>query len=226
MYAINFKKIMLKKKTSITEISKATGISRSTLTLLSNGTSKGIQFDTLEKICYFLDCTPNDLIKIAPDSYSVQVPLQKKNNKWIYALAVKESLIENDCKNNVMYNADENELPFIIRLSQNELGFPVCYIGVPLSTEKNVFNLDFNKTQKVFSSLTLNQAINICEQSLYIFLNDYLDKKSFNIFPVIFNSNDNSGKSNFGLFFNIIKNENERYYAKVGKNYTTILTGH
>lgn len=30
---------------------------------LVNGHTKGIQFDTLERICRALDCTPNDILK-------------------------------------------------------------------------------------------------------------------------------------------------------------------
>jgi DNA-binding Xre family transcriptional regulator len=84
MYAINFKNLISKEKTSITEISQYTGISRSTLTLLNNGTSKGIQFETLDKICTFLNCKPNDLIKILPDEYTFQtamLPKESKTNK-------------------------------------------------------------------------------------------------------------------------------------------------
>lgn len=45
-------------------VSDHTGISQNTLSLLNQGKSGGIKFDTLEKLCKFLDCTPNDLLEI------------------------------------------------------------------------------------------------------------------------------------------------------------------
>lgn len=49
------------------EIQKLTGISRKTLYNIYNDKTKGIEFDTLDKLCYALDCTPNDLFRYVPD---------------------------------------------------------------------------------------------------------------------------------------------------------------
>jgi putative transcriptional regulator len=38
------------------------GITESNLSLLKSGRVRGIRFDTLEKICEFLNCQPGDLI--------------------------------------------------------------------------------------------------------------------------------------------------------------------
>ena len=49
------------------EIEKLTGISRKTLYNIYNDKTKGIEFETLNKLCYALDCTPNDLFRYIPD---------------------------------------------------------------------------------------------------------------------------------------------------------------
>lgn len=49
------------------EIVKLTGISRKTLYNIYNDKTKGIEFDTLNKLCFALDCTPNDLFRYIPD---------------------------------------------------------------------------------------------------------------------------------------------------------------
>ena len=49
------------------EIERLTGISRKTLYNIYNDKTKGIEFDTLNKLCYALDCTPNDLFRYIPD---------------------------------------------------------------------------------------------------------------------------------------------------------------
>ena len=43
-------------------LSKQTGISPNNIGKICNGETVNIRFDTLEKICKALDCTPNDII--------------------------------------------------------------------------------------------------------------------------------------------------------------------
>lgn len=59
---IELKDILDKRHWSIETVHKYTGISRATLTNIYYGRSKGIQLDTLTKLCDFLEVTPNDLI--------------------------------------------------------------------------------------------------------------------------------------------------------------------
>ena len=62
MIKFNLKKMMKEKKITLKELSSKTGLSINTLSLLSTGKSKGIQFETLEKIIRTLDCSVKDLI--------------------------------------------------------------------------------------------------------------------------------------------------------------------
>jgi len=45
-------------------ISEATGIGQKTLSALETGVSKGIEFNTLLKLCEFFKCTPGELFVI------------------------------------------------------------------------------------------------------------------------------------------------------------------
>ena len=49
------------------EVAKITGINRKTLYNIYHDKSKSISFDILNKLCYALDCTPNDLFRYYPD---------------------------------------------------------------------------------------------------------------------------------------------------------------
>lgn len=49
------------------EIVTLTGISRKTIYNIYNDKTKGIEFDTLDKLCFALECTPNDLFRYIPD---------------------------------------------------------------------------------------------------------------------------------------------------------------
>lgn len=62
MIKFNLKKVMKEKKITLKELSANTGLSINTLSLLSTGKSKGIQFDTLEKLIQSLKCNVKDLI--------------------------------------------------------------------------------------------------------------------------------------------------------------------
>jgi putative transcriptional regulator len=44
------------------------GITEANLSLLKQGKVKGVRFDTLEKICDFLDCQPGDLLIYEPEA--------------------------------------------------------------------------------------------------------------------------------------------------------------
>lgn len=44
------------------KIAQATGIGQKTLSALETGTSQGIEFKTLSKLCTYLHCTPGDLL--------------------------------------------------------------------------------------------------------------------------------------------------------------------
>lgn len=46
----------------ISDISKATGISRTTLSALNWDKGKGVQFDTLDKLCRYFNCDISDLL--------------------------------------------------------------------------------------------------------------------------------------------------------------------
>jgi putative transcriptional regulator len=56
--------LMAKKPTKISELSKETGISRTTLTDLYYEKSQGIQYRTLLNLCLKFNCQPGDLLMV------------------------------------------------------------------------------------------------------------------------------------------------------------------
>jgi DNA-binding Xre family transcriptional regulator len=55
-------------KISQSELSRQTGITQKQLSALEAGKTKGITFDILIKLCTFFSCTPNDLLKLEPET--------------------------------------------------------------------------------------------------------------------------------------------------------------
>jgi len=63
---INLSRILGEKKLRASDVARETGINKNTLSSLYNENVSGIRFDTLEKLCRFLDCSVGDLIEYTP----------------------------------------------------------------------------------------------------------------------------------------------------------------
>lgn len=60
---INNVSIMIgKRKYTIAEVARIAGVDYNTVSNLYYDKTKSIGFETLDKLCYALECTPNDLL--------------------------------------------------------------------------------------------------------------------------------------------------------------------
>ncbi len=60
---VNLDLLLVKRKISLTDLSKKIGITISNLSVLKLNKVKAIRFSTLEAICRELECTPGDLLE-------------------------------------------------------------------------------------------------------------------------------------------------------------------
>ena len=60
--AVNVDLMLVKRKMTLTELSRRIGISVTNLSLLKTGKVRGIRFATLDAICHELECQPGDLL--------------------------------------------------------------------------------------------------------------------------------------------------------------------
>ncbi|WP_309628862.1 helix-turn-helix transcriptional regulator [Brevundimonas sp.] len=60
--------IMARRKVRSKVLARAIGISETNLSLLKSGKVRGVRFATLDSICRYLDCTPDDILEYAPDA--------------------------------------------------------------------------------------------------------------------------------------------------------------
>ncbi|MBE6038679.1 MAG: helix-turn-helix transcriptional regulator [Anaerofustis stercorihominis] len=67
MIQVNIDLMLVKRKMSMTELSKRVGITQANLSILKNGKAKAIRFSTLNEICKALDCQPGDLLEYIED---------------------------------------------------------------------------------------------------------------------------------------------------------------
>ncbi len=80
---IHLDTMLAKKKISLTELSKAVGLSLTNLSMLKNGNVRGVRFETLEKICIVLNCQPGDLIEYQPYVHEKNDQIRKNIFKTI-----------------------------------------------------------------------------------------------------------------------------------------------
>jgi len=59
--------MLARRKVRSKELAEHIGITEANLSLLKQGKVKGVRFETIEKICAFLDCQPGDLLVYRPD---------------------------------------------------------------------------------------------------------------------------------------------------------------
>lgn len=58
--------MLARRKAKSKELAEFVGITEANMSLLKQGKVKGVRFETLEKICQFLDCQPGDLLVFTP----------------------------------------------------------------------------------------------------------------------------------------------------------------
>jgi putative transcriptional regulator len=59
--------MLSERKAKSKDLAAYVGITEANLSLLKQGKVKGVRFDTLMRICEFLDCQPGDLLVARPD---------------------------------------------------------------------------------------------------------------------------------------------------------------
>lgn len=60
--------VMAKRRVKSKDLAAYVGITQANLSLLKNGRVRGVRFETLERICKYLDCQPGDILRHEPDA--------------------------------------------------------------------------------------------------------------------------------------------------------------
>lgn len=59
--------MLAERKVQSKQLAEYLGITEANVSLLKQGKVKGVRFETLAKICTFLDCQPGDILVHVPD---------------------------------------------------------------------------------------------------------------------------------------------------------------
>jgi putative transcriptional regulator len=64
--AVNLDLMLVRRKMSLTELSRLTGLTLANLSILKTNKARAVRFTTLEALCRALDCQPADLLEFQP----------------------------------------------------------------------------------------------------------------------------------------------------------------
>jgi putative transcriptional regulator len=70
--------MLARRKVKSKDLAEHVGITEANMSLLKQGKVKGVRFDTLEKICTYLNCQPGEILVLEPDaapSTQTQAPI-------------------------------------------------------------------------------------------------------------------------------------------------------
>ena len=60
--------MLARRKVKSKDLAEFVGMTEANMSLLKQGKVKGVRFETLEKICAYLECQPGDLLAFVPES--------------------------------------------------------------------------------------------------------------------------------------------------------------
>lgn len=191
MIKTNLAVLMAERGLKIADVYNATGISKTTLMAISENTGKGIQYETVDKLCNFLNVTPQEFFSYAP-----------------YIFKFYKSKIDTDLPNVIITVNHSGNLksftftPFIITPSSpnypvvsNDADFIVNYT-MELSV-KNPTKVSKDKSEfyNIYDNLPVNLKAEINNRFLNIILDSLskLNGKSIPAYDTLFiNENTNS----------------------------------
>jgi putative transcriptional regulator len=65
--------MLARRKVKSKDLAEHVGITEANMSLLKQGKVKGVRFDTLEKICAYLNCQPGELLVYEPAEAGLEV---------------------------------------------------------------------------------------------------------------------------------------------------------
>lgn len=63
MIRVELDEVLKSRGMTAKELCEAVGITEANMSILRSGKARAVRFSTLNKICYFLNCTPADILK-------------------------------------------------------------------------------------------------------------------------------------------------------------------
>uniref|UniRef100_UPI00359C6E65 helix-turn-helix domain-containing protein n=1 Tax=Enterococcus faecalis TaxID=1351 RepID=UPI00359C6E65 len=153
MIEFKLRQALAKKNKTMADVNKETGISKNALSQLANGTSKGIQFSTLDKILGCLKVPIQDLIVYTPESLSYVTFSFNYDETKPLEVSTFEDLYGTSDDDAIEYTSEINfELPDFratANLGKVTISIPAdIYISYEIDHQKHLSGLDVTLSKK------------------------------------------------------------------------------
>ncbi|MBU7539329.1 helix-turn-helix transcriptional regulator [Levilactobacillus brevis] len=163
--------LMAERKLKATRISSDTGIARSTLSGLTNESSKMIQFETINTLCNYLRITPNDFLLYSP--FDIEFDIQPVD---VSAFCLPKSDTD-DSLDGPIVGINTFKVDIFVKISKNGHSYDTYELNAGLNGDYQPSNEDTSSVE-LFGLPTINLDISSVgkelisfwtEQSLYAF---------------------------------------------------------
>ncbi|MDK8176496.1 helix-turn-helix transcriptional regulator [Staphylococcus simulans] len=105
--------LMAERGLKIADLYEETGISKTTLMAIAENTGKGVQFDTVDKLCNFLGVTPCDFFDYSPYIVETQKSNFIEGNLKGIEIKIKKQNYEKHFNLDIyVYSGDSYDIPF------------------------------------------------------------------------------------------------------------------
>lgn len=158
MVRCNLSVLLAERNLKITKVCKDTGISRTTLTYLANNYSKGIQYDTLNTLCSYLNVSPGELISFIPANISVNYVHRNGTNIEIELMISQNGkTITSGLSGFLQFDFQDPDDPYFSQRINLHKPCGVYIYVEPWDDEANpLFKDEIEFTIKVFQSLPIS----------------------------------------------------------------------
>ncbi|EAC5221454.1 XRE family transcriptional regulator [Listeria monocytogenes] len=177
----NLAVLLAERNMKISELAHETGLSRSTLTTLSNNDSSGIQSETLDKICVALEVSPGDFFSFYPATFSVDVEEFEYNNEDddepVYLLSLRIWLDKNwmveysriDCSVKLQYTSDATFHANFYEISEQENSVEHDHFNKIETPDRQfiLFSTLINSLPTVFKYAILNEIYQTITENVF-----------------------------------------------------------
>lgn len=159
--------LMAERGLKISDLYEETGISKTTLMALAENSGKGVQFDTVDKLCNFLGVTPCEFFEYSPYIVNIEESKyysQKENNLNDLAVTVKNQFYEKTFYLSIYIDSGD---AFDLPINDTDLKLAVL---IGLSGNESYKNEEFFKflseLSVAFKTEFINKIINNIKEKL------------------------------------------------------------
>ena len=124
----NLSKLMGEKRISITQLSKISKISRTTLTSLYFDRTGGIKFDTLDKICKSLNC---DVVDIFEFKEEWKMKINLKESEKISEIKIDDKKLTNVVSYSISSDVNTTKITLVLEFPKDNVNVQVdCWLAL------------------------------------------------------------------------------------------------